>query len=136
MIGSAATAAALLVGFGAFGYLDDGAPFRLPDKAVALLAYEDDVEATDDVEPCRFNAARGLQAQPVPACSGYMVDGKADVVFIGDSHSAGISPAVQEALKQEGFPPMPPPMPAASGCPASTASACRARRNATSTIAT
>ncbi|MDF2617427.1 MAG: acyltransferase 3 [Xanthobacteraceae bacterium] len=103
VIGSAATAAALLVGFGAFGYLDDGAPFRLPDKAVALLAYEDDVEATDDVEPCRFNAARGLQAQPVPACSGYMVDGKADVVFIGDSHSAGISPAVQEALKQEGI---------------------------------
>ncbi|TSJ63909.1 acyltransferase [Starkeya sp. 3C] len=103
LFGAAAGASALLVAFGAFGYFADGAPFRLPERAVALLRYETDWNGYDVSGTCSFNELHRLEVQPAPGCADYMVGGKADVVFIGDSHSGAISQEAQEALRRAGI---------------------------------
>lgn len=103
LMASALAGSLFLTGFGAFGYLREGAPFRLPEKAVALLGYASDWNHYDVSGTCAFNEFNPLKEQPAPGCTDFMVDGRAQVVFVGDSHSGALALEAQRALQREGI---------------------------------
>ncbi|WP_158667336.1 acyltransferase family protein [Agrobacterium bohemicum] len=87
-----AVCAFILVGFGTWGDLKDGLPFRLaPDV-------RNFIKETTWSEKCLFQVKDGIPAVPNEEC---MFDAKAGKTYAvwGDSIGASISPALLEALK-------------------------------------
>lgn len=97
---------AVLVGLGVvglWGSLGGGFPGRLPDRAVTLASYVNDRSPLEGEDRCTFFSTRRLTEQPVRGCDMFLEDGRADVVFIGDSHSGAIAYDAQIALREIGI---------------------------------
>lgn len=90
-----------LAGFAALGiggYAIQGAPGRLPILIQDIMRYAQDYNPY--IDRCQFSHATPLPQHPVAACSDFLTEGRADVVFIGDSHSGAISAAAQALLQE------------------------------------
>ncbi|WP_428031971.1 acyltransferase family protein [Ancylobacter sp.] len=85
----------------AFGIASQGAPWRMPTDVRALL--EAQRMGGEALAACTYSEENPLPLEPTPDCGRFMREGRADVVMIGDSHSAAIAPELQKALWAEGI---------------------------------
>ena len=100
--GSLAVLAGLAV-VGFWGNLGAGFPSRLPERAAKLAAFASDKSPLETEDQCVFFTSRKLVEQPVRGCDIFLEDGRAEVVFIGDSHSGAIAYDAQIALQEIGI---------------------------------
>jgi len=101
LAGSSALAIAGTVVFGIAGSAYDGLPWRIPADAAAAAAFASDGNPLR--EDCHFEPTHEDWNHPVAPCAAFMEDGRADVVFIGDSHSLELSYQTQLALQGMGI---------------------------------
>ncbi|WP_157962066.1 acyltransferase family protein [Acuticoccus kandeliae] len=97
---------AALVGLaviGLVGNFADGFPSRLSERAKHLAAFVNDKNPFENGDNCAFYGGHPTPEHPAPKCDDFVVDGHADVVFIGDSHSGAMSYDAQIALKKVGI---------------------------------
>lgn len=92
-----------LVAVGLVGHFSGGFPSRLPDRALRLAAFVHDTSPLEGEGRCTFYNSRPMTEQPVPGCDIFLSNGRADVVFIGDSHTGAIAYDTQLALENEGI---------------------------------
>lgn len=103
ILGGGVAALGGLAVIGLIGNFTAGFPGRLPERAVTLSAFAHDRSPLENEDNCAFYSARQLTEQPIAECDMFMRDGRADVIFIGDSHSGAISYDTQIALEQIGI---------------------------------
>lgn len=104
VLATGVSALAVLSVMGLAAHFAHGFPSRVPERAVALAAFVDDKSPLENEEKCAFFGARPLVEHPVPGCDSFLKSGRADVIFIGDSHSGALSYDAQIALAKEGIP--------------------------------
>lgn len=92
LVPTAGAFAIALVGFGAWGDLKEGLPFRLPPEVKEF------VDRTTWSDKCLFQVQDGLPALPNAECMFNIGSGKTVAIW-GDSIAAAISPALLEDLK-------------------------------------
>jgi peptidoglycan/LPS O-acetylase OafA/YrhL len=97
-------ALACLAAIGLSGHFADGFPQRLTDRALKLAAFVHDRNPLENGENCAFWGTHTLPKHPTKKCDDFLIDGHADVVFIGDSHSGTMSYDAQQALLEIGIP--------------------------------
>jgi peptidoglycan/LPS O-acetylase OafA/YrhL len=102
LIGGVATLA-ILGAVGLVGHSAAGFPSRLPEVALKLSAFTGDRNPLESEDRCAFYHARPLPAHPIAGCDMFLNNGKADVIFIGDSHSGSISYDAQILLSSSGI---------------------------------
>jgi len=102
-LGGSVAALGSLAVIGLIGEFQAGFPARLPERAVTLVAFANDKSPLENEDNCTFYTTRKLTEQPVAECDMFMKDGRADVIFIGDSHSGAISYDAQIALEEIGI---------------------------------
>lgn len=103
ILGGSVVVLAVLGCVGLIGNLAKGFPGRLPDRILKLASFENDKSPLENDSNCAFFNGRPLPSHPAARCDDYLVDGRADVVFIGDSHSGAMSFDAQQALKNYGI---------------------------------
>jgi len=86
----------VVIGFGAWFEVSDGVPQRLPPQALAVAAYATD---RSNIGACDV---RGRAVHPIADCADTLQNGRARVLFIGDSHSVEPALHVQAALTDMG----------------------------------
>lgn len=102
---------AAFIGFGLFAVQMQGFPQRLAPEVLEIARYQKD----DNPFSGRCQFQRGRLSHPVTGCTEFLEEGRAEVVFVGDSHSDAISYQAQLALQQQGISSY---AVAYSGCPA------------------
>lgn len=95
VFGASAAMAAALFGFGLMGHATDGAPWRFAESVALYDAQSHDRNPLQGL--CRYRVAKN-QKQQLPQCTRFLVNGRSDVVFIGDSHSGALSYEAQKLL--------------------------------------
>jgi hypothetical protein len=103
ILGGSCALLAGLAAVGLVGHFADGFPSRLPERAKHLAAFINDKNPLEDEGNCAFYGRIPLPQHPVQKCDHFVVDGHADVVFIGDSHSGAMSYDAQIALQEAGI---------------------------------
>lgn len=103
VLGGSVVALASLAVIGLFGALAKGFPERLPARARALADFIYDTNPLENGEKCAFYHQRTLPKHPVPGCDEFLSNNRADVVFIGDSHSGSIAYDAQISLAAQGI---------------------------------
>ncbi|MCB1330463.1 MAG: acyltransferase, partial [Maritimibacter sp.] len=91
----------VLGSLGVAGTHYNGFPGRMSQSALELLQQNKDRNPYSQI--CQLQNKPPANGHPVAGCGDFMVDGTADVVFIGDSHSDAVSHAAQVALKERGI---------------------------------
>ena len=97
------------ISLGLIGHKTQGYAFRLDEKIVRLDAIKKENRAHQKY--CHLGVPlNGLLGgrkntfeHPLPHCQNYYVEGRADVMLIGDSHLDAVSMPVQAALKEQGI---------------------------------
>lgn len=95
-----------LVGLAAIGlaaHFAEGFPKRIPDRVANLANFIYDKSPLENEDNCAFYHGRPLQEHPIEGCDDFLSDRRADVLFIGDSHSGSISYDAQIALADRGI---------------------------------
>lgn len=91
--------AIVIFGFATAALITQGLPKRFDKTVVAIDAAMKDINPlTDD---CHFSNGDSVN-HPISGCASYMVDGKVDVLIMGDSHSNSISYQLQMLLREKG----------------------------------
>lgn len=103
ILGGSVAALGSLALLGLFGNFQAGFPGRLTERALTLAAFAHDRSPLENEDYCTFYTTRQLTEQPIAECDMFMRDGRADVIFIGDSHSGAISYDTQIALEEIGI---------------------------------
>ena len=103
LLGGSFAVLTVLGAVGLFGHFANGFPNRLPENVLTLASFVNDKSPLENDSNCAFYHGRPLPAHPAERCDDYLVDGRADVLFIGDSHSGAMSYDAQIALKSNGI---------------------------------
>ncbi|WP_296764701.1 acyltransferase family protein [Sediminimonas sp.] len=101
VFGTSAAVGVALFGFGLVGHLSNGLPGRLPARVVALDSFEKD--RNPYTRRCQFRDKRLAANHPVEGCDDFLINRRAEVVFIGDSHSGAVSHMAQKHLMAAGI---------------------------------
>jgi peptidoglycan/LPS O-acetylase OafA/YrhL len=79
----------------------DGLPGRLSADALAHLRPADPRGAF--MQACQLQEGRPIPPHPLQMCSGFMADGAADVMIVGDSHAGALAYPLLQALQEAGL---------------------------------
>lgn len=82
--------------FGFAGHFTTGFTQRFGDEFQATVANSNDTTHRLLDNGCHLNGA--VPAQPMDSCSNFLIDGKADVILIGDSHLDVLAIPIQKRL--------------------------------------
>ncbi len=84
---------------GFVGHLSGGFPMRFDQNIRAMLSVSKDENPYH--RKCHLGDQRNTFAHPLEGCKDFFINGKADVIFIGDSQSDAISYKIQNLLKRK-----------------------------------
>ncbi|MBT53552.1 MAG: acyltransferase [Mameliella sp.] len=102
LFSSFAALGTVILAFGVWGFKSEGLPQRLPDRARAFAAFEEDRSPQRDL--CLLTYRAPVPDLPLAGCG--LPNASAtnpDVVLIGDSHSNAFARQAQIALVEAGF---------------------------------
>lgn len=103
ILGGSLVALAGLAGIGLVGHFAGGFPSRLPERPLRLAAFINDHSPLENEANCAFYNGHPLTSHPEENCDDFLINGRADVIFIGDSHSGAISYDAQLELWDAGI---------------------------------
>lgn len=86
---------------GTLGWQGNGLPQRLPPEALRFA--EAELDRNPYLRDCNLSIYAPPPAHPFAPCSDFLIDGSADVVIMGDSHSHAIAFETATMLQAEGL---------------------------------
>ena len=103
LLGGSVTALAGLTIVGLGLHVSRGLPERIPERAAALAAVAQERSPHVSKDKClAFTTLKPVE-HPLAGCDTFLSEGKADVVFIGDSHAGTVTYTTQLALAEKGI---------------------------------